>query len=805
MGAAASAHKPHLPIDDLLPEIIAAVQASQALVLQAEPGAGKTTRVPPALLSVVQGDVIVLEPRRLPARMAARRVAQEMGEDVGATVGYQVRFDEKVSSKTRLRFVTEGIFLRRILADPALRGVGAVVLDEFHERHLDADLALALLRRVQHTVRPDLKIIVMSATLDAAPVAEFLGSCPIMDAPGRVFPVTIAYMPNAVEPLHVQVRMAVMRLLREGHHGHTLIFLPGAAEIRRSMRECEAIAQSHGVLMLPLHGDLTPAEQDRAVGPSAQPKIIFSTNVAESSVTVEGVTAVIDSGLARIAAHSPWTGIPTLEVKRISKASAKQRAGRAGRTAPGQVLRLYSEMDFSQRPEHDLPEILRGELSELALTLRAMQPAASAHEIAWLTPPDANALMQAEKLLDRLGAQGAMAQKLSRYPLPVRLARMMVAAETRGAAAAAATAAALVSVGGNAERNELLAAMDAQNARPDMKVRQTEQQLRRIAGVNASAKHNASDEPLLLSILEGFPDRVARKRGGKEVLLSGGGSAEVQGEALPYEFAVVMDAEDRSDRPLPLVRIASRIEADWLIDIFPDSVHEEETLTWNKTAERVEAVTSLRYEGLLLQEWRDARPNTEQAATLLAEQAMALGMNRFLNVEALENLQARAAFARLPVPDVATELHDLCTGLTRFSLEELRKAATSLLPALEARLEAQRLRELAPSSLKLKAGRQVNVNYETGKPPWVESRMQDFFGMDDGPSIGPQRTPVVMHLLGPNQRAVQTTSDLRGFWQRLYPEVRRELMRRYPRHKWPENPLSAEAVEEAKHQPGRRS
>lgn len=805
MGAASSWNKPHLPVDDLLPQIIAAVRTSSSLVLQAEPGAGKTTRVPPALLSVVQGEVIVLEPRRLPARMAASRVAREMGEDVGRTVGYQVRFDEKVSSATRVRFVTEGIFLRRILADPTLRGIGAVVLDEFHERHLDADLALALLRRVQQTSRPDLKIIVMSATLDAAPVAAFLGDCPIMNAPGRVFPLTIAYMPNAIEPLHVQVRIAVQRLMREGHRGHTLVFLPGAAEIRRCMRECEGVVLSHGLLMLPLHGDLSPAEQDRAVGPSTQPKLILSTNVAESSVTVEGVTAVIDSGLARIASHSPWTGLPTLEVKRISKASATQRAGRAGRTAAGQVLRLYSEIDFAQRPDHDLPEILRGELSELALTLRAMQPAASAHDIAWLTPPEANALMQAEALLDRLGARGVMAQKLSRYPLPVRLARMMVAAEARGAVAEASMAAALLSVGGNVERNDLLAAMDAQTARPDMKVRQTEQQLRRIAGISASAKHSTSDEPLLLSVLEGFPDRVSRKRSGKEMLLCGGGSAEVQGDALPYEFAVVMDAEDRSDRPLPLVRMASCIEADWLIDLFADSVREEETLTWNRTAERVEAVTSLRYEGLLLQEWRDARPNPQQAAKLLVEHAMAAGMGRFLDVAAMENLQARAAFAGLPVPQVQEQLEELCAGLSRFSLEELRKAAASLVPALEATLDAQRLRELAPATLKLKAGRQVKVQYETGKPPWIESRMQDFFGMEDGPGIGPQRTPMVMHLLGPNQRAVQTTSDLRGFWQRLYPEVRRELMRRYPRHKWPENPLSAEAVEEAKHQPGRRS
>jgi ATP-dependent helicase HrpB len=805
MCAALSSHKLHLPVDDLLPEIVAAMRSSHALVLQAEPGAGKTTRVPPALLGVVQGDVIVLEPRRLPARMAARRVAQEMGEEVGASVGYQVRFDEKVSTKTRLRFVTEGIFLRRLIADPALRGVGAVVLDEFHERHLDGDLALALLRRVQQTSRPDLKIVVMSATLNASPIAEFLGGCPVLDAPGRVFPLEIAYIPLAAEPLHVQVCIAVQRLMREGHRGHILVFLPGAAEVRRAMRECESVAQSHDLLMLPLHGDLSPLEQDRAVGSSTQQKLILSTNVAESSVTVEGVTAVIDSGLARIASHSPWTGLPTLEVKRISKASAKQRAGRAGRTAPGQVLRLYSELDFSQRADHDVPEILRSELSELALALRAMQPALHAEEVAWLTSPNADALSQAEMLLDRLGAKEEMARKLARYPLPVRLARMMAAAQERGVAAEAATAAASLSVGGKIERNDLLAAMDAQIAQPDPRVRQTEQQLRRIAGIALDARHGTADEPLLLSVLQGFPDRVARKRGGKEMLLSGGGSAEVQGDALPYEFAVVMDAEDRSDRPLPLVRMASRIEPDWLIDLFPDRVKEEETLTWNRNAERVEAVTSLRYDGLLLQEWRDARPDAERASKLLAEQAVAAGAGRFLDTEAMENLQARASFAGLPVPDVQQELEALCIGLSRFSFEDLRRAAENLLPLIEAKLEAQRLRELAPATLKLKAGRQVKVHYETGKPPWIASRMQDFFGMEDGPRIGPERTPVVMHLLGPNQRAVQTTADLRGFWQRLYPEVRRELMRRYPRHKWPENPLSAEAVEEAKHQPGRRS
>ncbi|SEB84899.1 ATP-dependent helicase HrpB [Terriglobus roseus] len=788
---AATPRKPALPIDDLLPEITAALRAGNNLVLQAEPGAGKTTRVPPALLEVVPGEVIVLEPRRLPARMAARRVAWERNEQAGETVGFQVRFEEAIGPKTRLRFVTEGILVRRLISDPLLPGVDAVVLDEFHERHIDSDLALALLRRLQQTTRPDLKIIVMSATLDAAPVAAFLGNCEMLYAAGRVFPLTVEYTPYSVEPLHVQVRQAVERLHRERHAGHTLVFLPGAAEIRRTMRECDGIARSAGLLMLPLYGDLSPAEQDRAVGPSTQPKLILSTNVAESSVTVEGVTAVIDSGLARVAAHSPWTGLPTLEIRRISKASATQRGGRAGRTAPGRVLRLYAEADFAQRAEHDRPEILRTDLSQLALTLRALDLRMG--DVAWLDAPEAIAVDHAEALLDRLGAVGAMARRLARFPLPPRLARMLVAAEDSGVGQEGATAAALLSVGASVERNDLLEAMDAQFAVPDHRVRQTESQLRRLVG-KAQPRHTGdSDEPLLRAMLQGFPDRVARRRTGKEILLGTGITAEMTGAAPQYEFMVVLDAEDRSDKPLPLVRMAARFEPDWLIDLFPDRVREESTLVWNRSAQRVEATTSLRYEGLLLQEWRDAKPDAEAAAAMLAHEAVVAGIARFVDEAAMENLQARAAFAGLDAPDVEAELRQLCLGLTRFSMDELRKAAVGLLPSMEARLDAHRLRDLAPGTLKLKAGRALKVHYETGKPPWIESRMQDFFGMTDGPRIGPEQTPVVMHLLGPNNRAVQTTADLAGFWQRLYPEVRRGLMRRYPKQKWPENPLRPNA------------
>src|SRR5580698_6077965 len=402
--------------------MIASLKRSPNLVMEAPPGAGKTTRVPPALLEVVGGEVIVLEPRRIAARLAARRVASELGEQPGQTVGYQVRFESVAGPRTRLKFVTEGVLTRRLLSDPQLEGVAAVVLDEFHERHLDGDLALALLKRLQKS-RADLRLIVMSATLNADPVAQYLGDCPVLRSEGRLFELSIRHLLYSPKPLEVQMQEAVELLLADGSSGNILAFLPGAAEIRRAMRACEEIARRAGMVVLPLHGDLSPAEQDRAVNPSAERKLILATNVAESSITVEGVNAVIDSGLARFATYSPWTGLPTLHVGRISKASAKQRAGRAGRTEPGRVLRLYPEEDYLRRPEHDTPEILRSDLTQLCLALRAMRIPHLA-SLEWLDTPPAQAVQSAETLLDRLGATGSMAQNIARYPLPPRLSRI---------------------------------------------------------------------------------------------------------------------------------------------------------------------------------------------------------------------------------------------------------------------------------------------------------------------------------------------------------------------------------------------
>ena len=738
-----------LPVDALLPRIVQTLRAGKNLVIEAPPGAGKTTRVPPALLSLSPGDVLVLEPRRLAARMAARRVASELGERVGETVGYQVRFEDMSGPRTRLRFLTEGVLTRRLLSDPRLRGTGIVVLDEFHERHLDTDLALALLKRL------GIRIVVMSATMEAAPVARFLDDCPILRSEGKRHNLSIEYTPHSAAPLEDQVASALERLVQEGLDGDVLVFLPGAAEIRKAARVIEPILRRAGLLAMPLHGDLSPAEQDRAVAPADRRKVILSTNVAESSITIEGVTTVIDSGLARVAVDSPWTGLPSLDVRRISQASATQRAGRAGRTAPGRVIRLYTAEDFHRRPAADPPEILRRELSQIVLQLRALK----IDSLDWLEPPPEPALAAANALLDRLGATAEMAE----LPLPPRLAKLVLEAARRGAPEKGCAVAAVLSAGERGSSDLLeLAESDWQPH-----TRRVFEQLRRLI----PGRDRKGDDAVLGSVLAAFSDRVARHRRDGELLLASGGSARFPG--CRHEFVVAIDIEERRDRGLPLVRLAAPIEAEWLLD----RAVERTTIEWNRSAERVEQVTALMYDQLVIDETRGPAPDSEETARLLAEKALETDIGNFVDRDALEDLRARAAFAGIGI-DVAAGLEELCRG--RSSFAELASAGllTALRPA--------RLDQIAPERLRLPGGRQVRVHYENGKPPWIESRMQDFFGMHETPRIA--GVPVVVHLLAPNRRPVQVTTDLAGFWGRLYPQVRRELSRRYPKHTWPEHP-----------------
>jgi ATP-dependent helicase HrpB len=864
-----------LPIDALLPDVVESLRHTQSVVIEAPPGAGKTTRVPAALLDAGLAcgrDVIVLEPRRLAARMAARRVAEERGERLGETVGYQVRFEEVAGAHTRLRFVTEGVLTRRLLADPRLEAVGVVVLDEFHERHLQADIAIALLRRLQLTTRPDLKLVAMSATLDAAPVAAYL-DCEVLRSEGRRFDVKVEHLARHDErPLELQVESALRRLVAEGLDGDALVFLPGASAIRRAQSACAELAAEADLLVLPLHGELSASEQDRAVRPAERRKVILSTNVAETSVTIEGVAAVVDSGLARTAGHSPWSGLPVLKVARVSQASATQRAGRAGRTRRGTCLRLYTAQDFNARPAHETPEIRRLDLAEAALELRAAG-VGDLREFRWFESPAGEAIDAADALLRRLGAIDESkrvtdtGRRMLRFPLHPRLARIVTEAETRGVGRAACTVVALISerdiragrVNFDAPREErerererrvassdgasdllelfdLYAKAEAQDfdagsvrrlglepnaVRAVERVsRQLRRRLEKIGGrgrrqkqeTNNESLTDAQEKELLVSILAGYPDRVARRRAstsdarGAEFLLSGGGTAELAPESVVRraEFLVAVDAEERAGARAAksVVRLASVIEPDWLLDLFADALEEKTEARWNATTERVEVVRRLVYEGLVIDEWRAKEATGEEATRVLTEAALDAGAEAFADAEEIERFLARVEFVARTFPeanfpafvdeDVRDALADLCEG--RRSFAELRAAARAcgLVEILRRRLtpeQSRMLAQMAPERVALARGRQVRVRYEVGNVPFVASRLQDFFGMREGPRVAGGRVALVLQLLAPNQRPVQVTSDLAGFWTRHYPKVRRELGRRYPRHAWPEDPL----------------
>ncbi len=843
-----------LPIDAALPEITRALREGRSLVVEAPPGAGKTTRVPRALLEagVVEGEIWILEPRRLPARLAAERVARELGETVGQTVGYTVRFEDVSSPRTRLRFVTEGLLTRRLLSDPRLVGVGAVVLDEIHERHVATDLALALARRLQRGARPDLRVCAMSATLEAEPLAAFLDGCASLRSEGRLHPIDVEHLPTPDDrPLHEQVTGAVRRLLRDGPEGDVLVFLPGAGEIRRAQETLAAAPGLGALAILPLHGELTLEEQTRAVRPDpARRKIILSTNVAESSITVEGVVAVVDSGLARIASHSPWTGLPTLAIAKVSQASATQRAGRAGRTRPGRALRLYTRHDHDARRAYDLPEIARADLADTLLTLAALDVGPVA-DFEWYEEPPAAALGAARDLLRTLGAFDGgdrltpLGRRMARLPVHPRLARLVCEGETRGAGAASCLVASLVSERdirrsarpsfgrggrrGGGDSGEILDLVDlyrqAEGARfradtlrsLDLDGRATEavsraaRQLGAALGKPSGARVEgaAEDAALRLATLAAFPDRVARRRTptDKNVVLANGGSAELQFDP-GADWIVAVDVEERAAGPRATggrpggvaVRLAAAIEPEWLLDVCAERVEEIDTLAWNPDTERVERRSGLRFGALSLDETVTPAPPGEETSRLLAEAALARGLERLPGAEELPRLLARFAFARELAPqsdlpafaadDLAALLRLACEGRRGFA--ELAEADLAAVAQDALGGDAQHLlRTLAPERVTLPGGRGVTVNYVAGQPPWIESRLQDFFGARTGPTVGGGRVPLTLHLLAPNGRAVQVTRDLASFWTQHYPALRRELGRRYPRHAWPEDGATA--------------
>ena len=585
-----------LPIDPLLPGMVASLRARGAVVIEAPPGAGKTTRVPPALLDAgfgQRGEIVVLQPRRLPARLAAERVAGERGEKVGETVGYTVRFAEEASPRTRIRFVTEGILLRRLLGDAKLSGVEVVILDEFHERHLASDLALALLRRLQLNQRPDLSLVAMSATLDAHPVCEFLGDCPLVRSEGRLFEISLEHLPQPdARPLADQVASAVRRLCQEGLDGDVLVFLPGAAEIRRTAETLASLAETHELLLLPLHGDLSPAEQRRAVQPASRRKVILSTNVAETSVTIDGVVAVIDSGLARIASCSPWSGLPVLAVSKISQASAVQRAGRAGRTRPGRVLRLYTRLDFESRRPCHLPEIARLDLGRGPSDLGGLGRARRGEFRVVRAAGGVGGAGRA-RLAPSLGRSRWAGRAERHGPRDASLSGSSppAAADRRGRAAGRGRGGGGAgrpgrrgryqrqranppwggtgSRAGATEGADLLERLDRfQQARAarfagdrlrglgvdgraaeaaELARRQFAAALRREESVKRPTNPDVIDEALAMATLAAFPDRVMRRRspGSNQALLASGGVADV-GPLPPDDLLCAVDVEERT-------------------------------------------------------------------------------------------------------------------------------------------------------------------------------------------------------------------------------------------------------------------
>ncbi len=853
-GSNRTASRIDLPIDQVLGELVSLLKQQKTLVLEAPPGAGKTTRAPLALLEVVPpgSEILIGEPRRVAARLAAERVAAELGERPGQTVGYSVRFEEARSAATRVRYVTYGLLLRELLRESALGNVGAVVLDEFHERSLASDVCLARLVALQQSMRPELRLVVMSATLEGERLASELGNCARIRSEGRTFPLSIEHLDKPDErPLDKQVASAVRQSLAREATGDILVFLPGAREIRFASVALEALAREAGAAVFPLHGDLPLKEQVSLLGSNSRRKIVLATNIAEASVTVPGVTTVIDSGLVRQAEHAPHTGVSQLKLVKASQASAIQRAGRAGRTRPGHVLRLYTRGDFETRPEQQIPEIRRSDLSEMWLLLKSMgiqEP----EKLVWLDAPEPKAVVAAHQLLRSLGAlneEGAISdvgRKLLAFPVHPRLGRVILEGQARGVAEQACLLAALLTErdvrleargvrtgpGPSAhlepgpsdalelyERFELArqANFEASELRyleldpgairtVSLLEKQLLRALPRVHPERAAPSPAELDNLLRRCLLSGFSDRVARRRapGSRELILCNGQTAtQSESSVVAIEpLLLALDIEERREAqrgPQIQVRIASAIDPDWLLTDYYSSLEFADAVVFDEERGRVEAVSKINYGSVVLEEVRSPAAPNEASAEVLFRYATKRGALTTKVREATAVLAGRlelvARFSGAVLSEAVLDwptrvLKNACSLTTRLAeLEKLdfaQLALTFLTPA-----EREALERLTPERLHLGPGRSLNVHYEVGNAPWVEARLQDFFGMTQGPSVGAGSVPVTLHLLAPNQRPVQVTTDLAGFWERHYPAIRRELMRRYPRHSWPEDGATA--------------
>jgi len=841
-----------LPIDSLLGEISNAVKNHRLVVVHASPGSGKTTRIPPCLLKTLEGRILVLEPRRIAARLAAERVSSERGEKCGDLVGYQVRYDDRSSPRTRLKFITEGLLMKYMVSNPLLEGVHCVILDEFHERHLHTDSALALLSRLQEKERPDLRLVIMSATLDTAGIMGRFDDTRAIECRGLLHELSIHYQDAPDNrPLHARVLRAARECFEESATmGHVLVFLPGFAEIRAAREALGALASHAGADLLELRSEMPFEEQARVFAPSAGRKIILSTNIAETSVTIEGVTAVIDSGLARIAGFAHWSGLPTLDVKAICRASCDQRAGRAGRTAPGVVKRLYTKSDYLHRKAFELPEVARCDLTQMLLDMKIIlaamgDPGANILQLPWIEPPPGPLVEQSLALLIMLGAldgRGALSargKRLALLPLHPRLARIVLEGEKLGCGPQALLSAALLSEGMILRRTAPAPDRGESDVGRQRGIYIAVEQGKHLPGaihehvdrgriaavrrlIQAAAPSlgctpestgaHLPDDALSEILLAGFPDRVcqirtARGKGPRKELnfcMGGGGTLSPSSVVQDSPFLIALEADEQTagtrGAMAVQVRVASAVSPELLTLAGNDFLKVEKTYGWDREAERVRCHERLYYGELVLEE-RAPPPDSETCEEVLFQALKDMWPSPFQEKDSITSFQercrvvSRAGFTvecpDLEGPDFDRLLRHVCRGKRSFS--EIR--SHSLEYYIEGLLSPQAknmLARYAPSHIQIGCNRRAEIHYDRGKEPWVASRLQDFFGTVDTPRIGEGRIPLTVHLLAPNKQAVQVTSDLAGFWSRMYPGVRKELSRRYPRHYWPENPMEAE-------------
>jgi len=837
-----------LPIVSLRGDLARVLRAQDRVVLQAPTGSGKSTQIPQYILDdglAGAGRIVVLQPRRLAARLLAKRVAEERGAKLGGEVGFQYRLENVSSRETRILYVTEGILLRQMQESSTLPGISVLIFDEFHERHLEGDLALARARQIQQTTRPDLKIIVMSATLETALLTDYLKPVEVLESPGKMFPVTLEYLPKPDDaPAWELAADACERLLNSGKcpEGDILIFMPGSYEIQRTLNMVRDSLGARDFAFHALHGELPPAEQDAAVSPSQKRKVIVSTNVAETSLTIDGVRVVIDSGLARVARFDPHRGINTLLIEKISRASAQQRLGRAGRTAPGHGVRLWTEREQDQRPAQTLPEIRRLELSGALLTLKA-SGIDNLDSFPWVEAPEPKSFSRAMQLLHDLGALDhnhaltKMGRRMASFSAHPRYARMLLAAQELGCVRSAALIAALSQsrsillrsegkrmdearedvLGGEGESDYFMLMrawrfaqgrqFDMQRCRPlgihaggAREVAGSLEQLLRLserAGLDVSEKP-ANAEAIQRCILVGFSDQLARRidQGTLRCRLVHNRTGELVRDSLVRKSALfvageIREVESRDDLRV-LLSQATAVEEPWLRDAFPDDFSEGTETLFDSNVRRVMTRRTRLFRDLVLDFTEHDCTDAEAAAKLLAEEVLSGRCPLKHWDDAVEQWFVRLACLRewmseldLPAADEEAKrfvVSQICHGA--FTYKAIKDA--EVMPVLRDWITSQGQRwldQFAPERLELPGGRKAKVIYTVGSAPMTAARIQDLYGVTSL-TVAKGRQPVTIQILAPNQRPVQITTDLANFWKESYPKIKQELQRRYPKHEW---------------------